>query len=139
MDAWLTLTPFPEVPDALRALEATPLAVLSNGSPGMLRAALENSGLRHHFAHELSVDAVRAYKPLPAVYELAPRAFGLAPADILFVSANGFDIAGARSFGFPVCWVNRTAAALDRLGQTPSITVHDLGELAATMQITPAG
>jgi 2-haloacid dehalogenase len=135
MDAWLTLAPFPEVPAALRALADHPLAVLSNGSPRMLSAVLENSDLCDHFTHVLSVDAARAYKPLPAVYELAPQAFGLAPAEILFVSANGFDTAGARSFGYPVCWVNRTAATPDRLGQTPSITVRDLNELADQLHL----
>ena len=70
-EAWLGLAPFPEVPAALERLAARglPLAVLSNGSPRMLEAALGHAGLRRAFAHVLSVDAVRAYKPVREVYE----------------------------------------------------------------------
>jgi 2-haloacid dehalogenase len=135
MDAWLRLAPYPEVPAALEQLAAAdrPLAVLSNGDPAMLEPALARAGLRDRFAHVLSVDAVRAYKPSAAVYELACRAFGLPAAEILFVSANGFDVAGAYHFGFPVAWLNRGGMAADRLDQAPRIQVRDLDELAAAL------
>jgi 2-haloacid dehalogenase len=126
MSAYLTLAPFPEVPTALRALEGTPLAILSNGSPLMLESAVRSSGLGGAFAHVLSVDAVRVYKPSPLVYELAPRALGLTVGEILFVSSNAWDVAGAAAFGFRTCWCNRANAPAEELEATPDYEVDRL-------------
>src|SRR5919108_5868701 len=71
MDAYLTLACFPEVPEALARLAGRPRAILSNGSPRMLAAAVASSGLGGHLEHVLSVDVVKTYKPAPAVYALA--------------------------------------------------------------------
>jgi 2-haloacid dehalogenase len=126
MGAYLTLSPFPEVPGALRALRGRPLAILSNGSPRMLEGAVRSSGLAGLFDHVLSVDAVGVYKPSPRVYELAPRALGLAAGEIVFVSSNGWDVAGAAAFGFTTCWCNRTNAPAEELGLTPDYEVDRL-------------
>ena len=83
------------VEETLQRLAGRPLAILSNGSPQMLQTGLERAGLRPHLTHVLSVDAVGVYKPAPRVYEEAPRHLGLAPENILFVSGNGWDAAGA--------------------------------------------
>src|SRR5207249_1012633 len=88
-------------------------AILSNGSPRMLMAAVSSSGLEGKLAHVLSVDAVRAYKPTPAVYELGPRAFRAHAREILFVSSNAWDVAGARAFGYRTCWCNRAQMPMD--------------------------
>jgi 2-haloacid dehalogenase len=130
MSAYLTLAPFPEVAAALRALRGTPLAILSNGSPLMLEAAVRSSGLEGTFAHVLSVDAVQIYKPSPRVYELAPRALGVAPGEIVFVSSNGWDVAGAAAFGFRTCWCNRTNAPAEELDVTPDYEVDRLDAIA---------
>jgi 2-haloacid dehalogenase len=126
MHAYLSLMPFPEVPAALRALSGTPLAILSNGSPRMLEAAVRSSGLEGVFTHVLSVDAVGTYKPSPRVYELAPRALGLAPGEIVFVSSNGWDVAGAAAFGFRTCWCNRVNAPVEELETAPDYEVDRL-------------
>ena len=126
MDAYLTLLPFPEVPSALRALAGTPLAILSNGSPRMLESAVRSSGLDGVFAHVLSVDAIAMYKPSPRVYEMASRALGVEPGEILFVSSNGWDVAGASSFGFRTCWCNRANAPAEELEVTPDYEVDRL-------------
>jgi 2-haloacid dehalogenase len=126
MDAYLTLLPFPEVPSALRALAGTPLAILSNGSPRMLESAVRSSGLDGVFAHVLSVDAIAMYKPSPRVYEMASRALGVEPGEILFVSSNGWDVAGASSFGFRTCWCNRVNAPAEELEATPDYEVDRL-------------
>ena len=126
MNAYLTLLPFPEVPSALRALSGIPLAILSNGSPRMLDAAVRSSGLDHVFAHVLSVDAVAVYKPSPRVYELAPQALGVEPDEIVFVSSNGWDVAGAAAFGFRTCWCNRANAPAEELEATPDYEVDRL-------------
>ena len=126
MSAYLTLSTFPEVPTALQALAGRPLAILSNGSPLMLESAVRSSGLSGVFAHVLSVDAVRVYKPSPLVYELAPRALGLTAGEILFVSSNAWDVAGAAAFGFQTCWCNRANAPAEELGATPDYEVDRL-------------
>ena len=129
MEAYLSLATFPEVKGALAAMAGTPLGILSNGSPRMLEAAVRSSGLEGTFRHVLSVDSVRAYKPSPAVYELGTRAFGLPAADILFVSSNGWDVAGAKAFGYRTCWCNRLAAPVEKLGVSPDLEVSRLDEI----------
>ena len=131
LQGWLEVSPFPEVLGALERLAGRwPLAVLSNGSPAMLEAGLAHAGLRGYFRAVLSADAVRRYKPDHAVYALAPAALVVPPERILFCSANGFDVAGAASFGFAVCWVNRSGRALDALGRQPALEISSLDELA---------
>ena len=129
MDAWLTLLPYSEVPAALGQLRPATLAVLSNGSPHMLDRALRAADLHHLFAHVLSVDEVKTYKPAPAVYALAERHLGLGRSTILFVSSNAWDAAGAKAFGLRVAWINRTGAPAERLGFEPDVVVRDLEEL----------
>jgi 2-haloacid dehalogenase len=129
MEAYLSLATFPEVETALAAMAGTPLGILSNGSPRMLAAAVRSSGLEGRLAHVLSVDAVQTYKPSPAVYELATRAFKLPAADILFVSSNGWDVAGAKAFGYRTCWCNRLGAPRENLGVTPDLEVARLDEI----------
>jgi 2-haloacid dehalogenase len=129
MEAYLSLATFPDVADALSALAGTPLGILSNGSPRMLDTAVRSSGLAGAFRHVLSVDAVKAYKPSPTVYELGPRAFGVPAGDIVFVSSNAWDVAGAKAFGYRTCWCNRLAAPMDRLGVSPDLEVRTLDEI----------
>jgi len=133
MEAYLSLATFPEVETALAAMAGAPLGILSNGSPRMLAAAVRSSGLEGRLAHVLSVDAVQTYKPSPAVYELATRAFNLPAADILFVSSNGWDVAGAKAFGYRTCWCNRLGAPRENLGITPDLEVTRLDEILALL------
>jgi 2-haloacid dehalogenase len=129
MDAYLSLACFPEVPAALASLRGRPRAILSNGAPKMLAAAVASSGLAAHLEHVLSVDAVKTYKPSPKVYALAPDALGIPAVDLLFVSSNAWDVAGAKSFGYQVAWCNRTQAPPEHLGFTPDVVVTSLTDL----------
>ena len=131
MEAYLSLPCFAEVPAALERLAGRPRAILSNGSPRMLAAAVTASGLERHLQHVLSVDAVKTYKPSPAVYALAPRALGIPAAELLFVSSNAWDVAGAKSFGYQVAWCNRTGAPAEELGAAPDLVITRLDELPA--------
>jgi 2-haloacid dehalogenase len=129
MEAYLSLACFPEVPAALERLAGRPLAILSNGSPRMLQAAVASSGLGARLQHVLSVDAVKTYKPAPSVYALGPRALGV-PADaLLFVSSNAWDVAGAKAFGYQVAWCNRTGAPAEELGVRADVEVSRLTDL----------
>jgi 2-haloacid dehalogenase len=106
-DAYLHLTPAPEAREALTALKGRTRAILSNGSVAMLEALVRNSGLETMLEHVLSVDAAQAFKPSPRVYALVERMIGVPPGEAMFVSSNGFDVAGAKRFGFRVAWVRR--------------------------------
>ena len=103
MEAYLSLAAFPEVKTSLERLKGSPLAILSNGSPKMLEAAVRESGLAPYLQHVLSVDAVKTYKPSPSVYALGPKAMGVPAGDLLFVSSNAWDVAGAKAAGYRVC------------------------------------
>ena len=131
IDEYRRLAPFPEAPAALEALSRKrALAILSNGHPDMLNAVVEHSGLRAFFrGGVLSVHPARVFKPDPTVYRIAEDALGVPRALMGFVSSNGWDAAGAKSFGFRVFWVNRRKAPVERLGVRPDETVADLAEL----------
>jgi len=140
MDEYACLSAFPDAVPALRALrDAMPaprlgLAILSNGDPRMLDIALKSAGMSALFDHVLSVDAVRAYKPSPAAYALGPAAFGVAGREIVFVSSNGWDVAGAAWFGFTTFWLNRQNAPLEELGVTPHGTGGGINDLLSFLQ-----
>jgi 2-haloacid dehalogenase len=105
--------------------------ILSNGSPGMLSAAVTTAKLGPLLDYILSADSVGIYKPSPEVYKLAPNAFGVEPHEIAFVSANGWDCSGAAAFGFHVIHINRSGQADERLGAGPASHVAGLDAAAA--------
>ncbi|MBI4636598.1 MAG: haloacid dehalogenase type II [Candidatus Rokubacteria bacterium] len=129
MEAYLSLACFPEVRAALERLEGRPRAILSNGSPRMLEAAVASSGLGPYLRHVLSVDAVKTYKPSPLVYALGPRALGVPAGDLLFVSSNAWDVVGAKAFGYQVAWCNRAGAPEEELGIRADAVVSRLDQL----------
>lgn len=129
MDAYLSLNCFPEVNAALERLGGRPRAVLSNGSPRMLDAAVASSGLGPYLAHVISVDAVKTYKPSPLVYGLGPKTMGLPATELLFVSSNAWDVAGAKAFGYQVAWCNRMNAPEEELGVSADIVITRLDDL----------
>jgi len=133
MDAYLHLDPFPDVRPTLEALSDSPLAILSNGSPRMLRAVVEHAGLTHAFAHIISVDEVKTYKPSPRVYQLASQKLGHSAGEIGFVSANGWEVSGGKAFGFQTYWINRTQVPEEELGAASDRIINTLTELPALL------
>jgi 2-haloacid dehalogenase len=134
LESYLTLEPYPEVPAVLRRLSKRfPLAILSNGTEEMLNELLHHYRLEVYFSQILSVDMVKTYKPHPRAYDLAVRAFFATPEEIVFVSSNGWDVAGAKSFGFKVAWCNRAGAAPETHAPEPDWTVGSLDELEALL------
>jgi 2-haloacid dehalogenase len=130
MEAYLTLDPFPDVRAVLPRLADRPCAILSNGTPRMLADAVAHTGIGRHLRAVISVDEVRTFKPAPVVYALGAARLGLPPGTIGFVSSNGWDVAGARAFGFPAIWVNRSGVPPEELGVAPDLEVRDLAGLA---------
>jgi 2-haloacid dehalogenase len=133
MNLYLTLEPFPEVPEVLRRLKTAGLrtAILSNGSPMMLDAAVRGSGLDTLVDAVLSVESVGVYKPHPKVYQLAVDRLGIPAAAIAFQSSNAWDAYAASAFGMQVVWCNRYGQRPERLPGKPDRMVRSLAELPA--------
>jgi len=96
----------------------------------MLTSGVQSCGLQGLFEPHLSTDRVRAFKPDPCAYHMAVDALNLRRDEILFGAFAGWDAAGAKAFGFPTFWVNRTKQPAEELGFSPDATGHDLDELA---------
>ena len=127
MGEYQMLSVYPDVAAALKKLAGHKTAILTNGSPDMIEPLVKQSGLA--FDAVLSVDAVKIYKPAPQVYELASTQLTVPANRIGFVSSNGWDAMGAKSFGFTVYWINRAGAPVDRLGFRPDGVLKSLGDL----------
>jgi 2-haloacid dehalogenase len=133
MQLYLSPKIYADVSPMLHALKGRGLrtAILSNGSPTMLAAAVNSNMLRPLLDAVLSVDAVKTYKPHPSVYQLAPDRLAVPAGRVLFVSANGWDAAGAGHFGFQVAWINRTGQPPEALAHGPQLEIKTLADLPA--------
>lgn len=131
LDLYQALPVYAEVPAMLDRLQDLGLrtAILTNAPPAMVGRSLTAANLGHRFAAVLSIEAVGVYKPSPRVYDLVLERFAVPPSAVLFVSSNGWDIAGAGMHGFTTFWVNRTAAPVDRLPHRPRHIAPDLSTL----------
>jgi 2-haloacid dehalogenase len=126
LEAYLRLSPFPEVADVLKRLSGKTLAVFSNGSHDMLDPLIDQSGLSPFFQHLISVDEVKQYKPVPSSYQHVLDTLGLKKEDVLFMSSNGWDISGAKQFGFQTAWINRGGLPAEELDLVPDHMYSDL-------------
>ncbi|MGA8179797.1 MAG: haloacid dehalogenase type II [Desulfobacterales bacterium] len=131
MAAYLNLDCYPEVPKALATLKdrGFRLAILSNGTPAMLEAAVKNSGMSDLIEENFSVEEVGVFKPDPRVYQIAVDRFNVKTQEIVFQSSNAWDASGASVFGFKVAWVNRFGQSVERLPGKPDIEIKNLAEL----------
>lgn len=125
------LAAYPEVPEMLARLrdKGARRAILSNGSPAMLGSAIAAAGIGGLIEAAISVEEVGVFKPDARVYALVEAHLGLPPAQVMFVSSNGWDIAGAARFGFQTAWVNRAGLPVDRLPHGPRHILRDLTPL----------
>ena len=133
---YLKLDAYPEAAEALEAVKARGklTAILSNGSPSMLEAAVRHAGLEKHFNAVLSVEDVGIYKPSRRVYRHAMQKLQLHDAAaICFVSANTWDALGAAQFGFQSVRVDRFGLKDDRIPGKPAAMIKDLSELAGLL------
>ena len=129
--AYLTLDAYPEVPEALTRLRRSGrwLAILSNGTPPMLDAAVQHAGLADLFDAVLSVETVGIFKPSAEVYHLVTAELNVPKERIAFVSSNGWDVHGAAHFGFRTVWLNRFGLPEERLPGTPRAVIDRLDGL----------
>jgi 2-haloacid dehalogenase len=153
MDKYLHLDLYPDALVTLGALKGRKLAILSNGSTGMLNALVRNSGLDRVLDATISIDSQRTFKPAPDAYTLIETTLRVPPAEVLFVSSNPWDACGAKSFGLNVAWIERVTpeamalacvksdlvlpltmfkairTQMDELGIEPDYRIHALSEL----------
>jgi len=131
LHAWLELKPWPDVPAALQSLKrlGLRLAPLANFTPAILERAVANPGLDGVFEQVISTDRRRTFKPDPRAYQLGVDVFGIGRDQIVFVASAGWDVAGARWFGYPTFWVNRNGAPAEELGVEGFAVGRDMKEL----------
>ncbi len=132
------LEAFEEVQETLQILkdEGLTIAILSNGAPPMLEAAVTSAGIGSLLDDVLSVESVGVFKPAESVYDLVGARFGCARETVLFVSSNGWDAAAAAGYGFRAVWVNRAGEPMDRLPHRPHHVLADLSGVPAL--VTPS-
>jgi 2-haloacid dehalogenase len=125
------LAAYREVPIMLARLKAAgkQCAILSNGSKDMLEGAVDSAGIGEFLDAVLSVEDVSIFKPSSLAYDLVGTRFGCGKKDVLFVSSNGWDIAGATGYGFQTVWVNRAGDPVDRLPHRPAHILSDLSTI----------
>ncbi|MCC7271719.1 MAG: haloacid dehalogenase type II [Alphaproteobacteria bacterium] len=137
MASYLELDAFPDARAALTRLKdaGRRTAILSNGAPSMLASLVSAAGITRLLDAVLSVDRLAVYKPHPSVYALVGERFACTPADVCFVSANGWDVAGANTFGFQTVWINRTDQPCEGLPGRPVATIASLDDLPALLGV----
>lgn len=129
MDCYMSIEAFAEVPGVLKKLKEAGIktAILSNGTPKMLRGAVEATGTADLFDALISVEEVGVYKPHPSVYALPGKHLGVEPGQISFQSSNAWDAVAAGTFGMNVVWINR-------YGQRPERLTHEADVVGTTLE-----
>ncbi|WP_430788953.1 haloacid dehalogenase type II [Virgibacillus flavescens] len=126
VNAYLELSVYEEAKDVLEKLENKQLAVFSNGSHDMLDPLIDGSPLRNSFNKIISADEIKSFKPSPTSYEYAAKILNVTPKEVLFMSSNGWDISGAKNFGFHTAWINRNGLPVESLNLEPDRNYSDL-------------
>lgn len=134
MEAWNAPVAFDDAKFALEQLQRFTRLILSNGDEAMVASGVAHSTLGEALDDALSVEPARCYKPHPAAYQLVLQKYGVSPHQVWFVSSNGWDAAGASSFGFRSIWVNRRGLPQERTLAEPDYQVGNLREAAALIR-----
>jgi 2-haloacid dehalogenase len=135
MQQYLDLDCYPDAGATLEHLRGIGIktAILSNGTPTMLTAAVSSAGISRLLEGVFSVEAVGTYKPHPSVYQIIVDAMKVAAKRVCFLSSNGWDVAGAAAFGFRATWVNRDGSPREILPAHPEAEIRSLAELPALL------
>jgi 2-haloacid dehalogenase len=131
MSAWSNLQIWTDVPDSIDELRKAGLrlAFLSNMTASVLSDGLKKARLEDQFEAVISTDRIRSYKPDPRAYRMAMDTLSLSREEILFVALAGWDVAGAKWFGYPAFWLNRLASPAEELGVEADASGPDLNSL----------
>ena len=131
LDVYWNLSAYQEAQDVLTTLKANNIqtGILSNGSKQMLNSAVVSANLKNYLDKIISIDGIEIYKPDPKVYQMVLDQFNCKIEEVLFISSNGWDIAGASKFGFTTLWVNRNLIPKDRLTFMPNKITNNLSTI----------
>ena len=131
LDVYWNLSAYPEAQDVLTTLKANNIqtGILSNGSKQMLNSAVVSANLKNYLDKIISIDGIEIYKPDTKVYQMVIDQFNCKIEEVLFISSNGWDIAGASKFGFTTLWVNRNLIPKDRLTFMPNKITNNLSTI----------
>ena len=131
LDLYKKLNPYPEVKGCLEGLKAKKIkiAILSNGTPDLLRGLVESNNIQNCFDDIFSIESVGIYNPDPKVYEMPIKKYGCKPENICFISSNTWDVSGGGVFGYNAVWVNRLNKVFDKLSYKPKFVINNLKEL----------
>jgi 2-haloacid dehalogenase len=135
MQQFLSLDCYGDVVKMLERLRAGGMktAILSNGTPTMLTAAVNSSGIGRLLDGVYSVEKVGVFKPHPSVYQIIVDEMAVAAGRVCFMSSNGWDAAGAAAFGFRTVWINRSGAPVENLPAHPEAMLSGMAELPALL------
>ena len=131
LNLYKELSPYPEVKECLDALKSKKIkiAILSNGTPDLLKGLVESNNIQSYFDNIISVEDVKIYKPDPKVYEMPIKKYNCKPENICFLSSNTWDVSGGGVFGYNAVWVNRFNKIFDKLGYNPQYIINNLNQL----------
>ena len=131
MNLYKVLSPFKEVPETLKKLKGKnfKLAILSNGTPSLLDELVKSNNLDKLFDDVFSIEEVGIYKPDSRVYDLPIKKYKIKNSEVIFLSANTWDVSGGGNYGYQSIWVNRNNNIFDNLDFNPSNQIKDLTEL----------
>ena len=131
MNLYKVLSPFKEVPETLKKLKGKnfKLAILSNGTPSLLDELVKSNNLDKLFDDIFSIEEVGIYKPDSRVYDLPIKKYKIKNSEVIFLSANTWDVSGGGNYGYQSIWVNRNNNIFDNLDFNPSNQIKDLTEL----------
>ena len=131
LDLYKVLSSYPEVKDTLNELKKKKykLAILSNGTPSLLDRLVTNNNLENIFDDIFSVEEVGIFKPDSKVYDIPIKKYKIQKEEIVFLSANTWDVSGGGNFGYNSIWVNRNNVIFDNLDYLPKKQVKNLREL----------
>ena len=131
LNLYKKLSPYPEVKECLDALKSKKIkiAILSNGTPDLLKGLVESNNIQSYFDNIISVEDVKIYKPDPKVYEMPIKKYNCKPENICFLSSNTWDVSGGGVFGYNAVWVNRFNKIFDKLGYNPQYIINNLNQL----------
>ena len=131
LNLYKVLSPFTEVSDALKKLKKSnyKLAILSNGTPDLLNELVISNQLKDIFDNIFSVEEVGVFKPSSKVYDLPINKYNIEKNEVLFLSANTWDVSGAGNYGYNTVWVNRNNNIFDKLDFESNKQISNLLEL----------
>ena len=131
LNLYKELSPYPEVKECLEGLKSKKIkmAILSNGTPDLLKGLVESNNIQNYFDDILSIETVGIYKPDSKVYEMPIKKYNCKPENICFMSSNTWDVSGGGVFGYNAVWVNRFNKVFDKLSYKPKFVISNLKEL----------